>query len=68
MQGNSYIDVESLCHETLERNFRGDPNSIGNVISLDTYVECWRQFTNWCESQIEVGRAVNMAGFGCIGY
>ena len=31
--GNSYFDIETLCNEAVERNFRGDPNSVGNVIS-----------------------------------
>jgi hypothetical protein len=30
---NSYYDVERLCNEAVERNFRGDPNSVGSVIS-----------------------------------
>jgi hypothetical protein len=35
--GNNYFDIETLCNEAVERNFRGDPNSIGSVISQATY-------------------------------
>jgi len=28
----------------------------------------WNTFVKWSQSQIEVGRAVNMQGFGTIGY
>ena len=66
--GNSYYDIETLCNEAVERNFRGDPNSVGNVISQATYDLVWSHFVKWCQTQIEVGRAVNMAGFGTIGY
>jgi len=31
--GNSYYDISALCNEAVERNFRGDPNSVGSVIS-----------------------------------
>ena len=65
---NSYFDIELLCNEAVERNFRGDPNSVGSVISQATYDLVWHTFVKWCQSQIEVGRAVNMANFGTIGY
>jgi hypothetical protein len=66
--GNSYFDIETLCNEAVERNFRGDPNSVGSVISQATYDVVWHTFVKWCNSQIEVGRAINMPGFGIIGY
>lgn len=66
--GNSYFDIELLCNEAVERNFRGDPNTVGNVISQATYDLVWMTFVKWCQGQAEVGRAVNMQGFGIIGY
>ena len=65
---NSYYDVERLCNEAVERNFRGDPNSVGNVISQATYDLVWHSFVKWCFTQAEAGRAVNMPQFGTIGY
>lgn len=66
--GNSYYDVERLCNEAVDRNFRGDPNSVGSVISQATYDLVWHTFVKWCHSQVEVGRAVNMPQFGIVGY
>ena len=65
---NTYFDVERLCNEAVDRNFRGDPNSVGSVISQATYDLVWHTFVKWCFSQIEVGRAVNMPMFGIVGY
>ena len=66
--GNSYFDIELLCNEAVERNFRGYPNEIGNVTSGATYDLCWHTFIKWCQGQAEVGRAVNMVNFGIVGY
>jgi hypothetical protein len=30
---NSYFDIEALCNQAVERTFRGEPNSVGAVIS-----------------------------------
>jgi hypothetical protein len=38
---NTYFDVPSLCNEAVERNFRGDPNAVGAVISKATYDLVW---------------------------
>jgi hypothetical protein len=66
--GNSYFDIERLCNEAVERNFRGDPNSVGSVISQATYDMVWNTFVKWCQDQAEQGRAVNMPGFGIVGF
>jgi len=66
--GTNYFDVELLCNEAVERNFRGDPNTVGSVISQATYDLVWSTFVKWCHGQVEVGRAVNVAQFGVIGY
>jgi hypothetical protein len=65
---NNYYDVPSLCNEAYERNFRGDPNSVGNLISPKTYQNCWMHFVKWCKGQIESGRAVSVPGFGIVGF
>jgi len=39
--GNSYYDLPSLCYYAAERNFRGEPNAIGNVVSHTTYEAVW---------------------------
>lgn len=36
-----YFDVPGLCNEAVERNFRGDPNTVGAVISKATYDVVW---------------------------
>lgn len=51
--GNSYFDIERLCNEAVERNFRGDPNSVGSVISQATYDLVWHTFVQWCQSQVD---------------
>jgi hypothetical protein len=66
--GNSYFDIERLCNEAVERNFRGDPNSVGSVISQATYDMVWNTFVKWCHDQAEQGRAVNMPQFGIVGF
>ena len=66
--GNSYFDIETLCNEAVERNFRGDPNSVGSVISQATYDLVYRTFVKWCARESEAGRAVKVDGFGIIGY
>jgi hypothetical protein len=66
--GNCYFDIERLCNEAVDRNFRGDPNSVGSVISQATYDLVWQTFVKWCYSQIEMGRAVNIPEFATIGY
>ena len=66
--GNSYFDIELLCNEAVERNFRGDPNAVGSVISQASYDLIWQTFVKWCHGQVEAGRAVKMDQFGMIGY
>lgn len=65
---NTYFDVHALCNEAVERNFRGDPNAVGTVISKATYDLVWQTFCKWTQNQLSQGRAVNMAQFGIIGY
>jgi hypothetical protein len=65
---NSYFDIEHLCNEAVARNFRGDPNAVPSIISQATYELVWNTFVKWCQSQIDQGRAVNVAQFGHIGY
>ena len=48
--GNCYFDIERLCNEAVDRNFRGDPNSVGSVISQATYDLVWQTFVKWCYS------------------
>ena len=48
--GNTYFDIERLCNEAVDRNFRGDPNSVGSVISQATYDLVWQTFIKWCYS------------------
>ena len=43
--GISYYDIDSLCQEAVERNFRGEGNTVGNVISQATYALVWSAFT-----------------------
>ena len=54
--GISYYDLDRLYTESVERyasfiltlslrNFRGESNTIGSVISQATYTLCWNAFT-----------------------
>ena len=66
--GNCYFDISRLCNEAVDRNFRGETNSVGSVTSQQTYALVWQTFVKWCYSQIESGRAINVPEFGTIGY
>jgi hypothetical protein len=41
---------------------------VGAVISKATYDLVWQAFTKWTQGELDKGRAVNVAGFGIIGY
>ena len=41
---------------------------MGSVISKATYDLVWQAFTKWTQAELDKGRAVNVAGFGIIGY
>lgn len=43
--GLSYYDSDRLFTECVERNLRGNQNTIGTVISQATYAVCWSAFT-----------------------
>jgi hypothetical protein len=43
--GIAYYDLESLCSEAVHRNFRGDGNTVGSVISAATFALVWNTFT-----------------------
>lgn len=65
---NSYFDIEHLCNEAVNRNFRGDPNAVPSIISQATYEHVWNTFVQWCQSEVDQGRAVHVGQFGHIGY
>jgi len=44
-RGISYYDLDRLCQEAVKRDFKGDGNTVGNVISQATYALCWAAFT-----------------------
>jgi hypothetical protein len=48
--GIKYYDLDNLYQEAVERNFRGEGNTVGNVISQATYALVWASFTKWCAS------------------
>ena len=41
---SNYYDFDRLCQEAVERNFKGDGNTVGSVISGATYALCWGSF------------------------
>ena len=43
--GIAYYDLDSLCTEAVNRNFRGDGNTVGNVISAASFALAWSSFT-----------------------
>lgn len=43
--GINYYDFDRLCQEAVERNFKGDGNTVGSVISGATYALVWSSFT-----------------------
>jgi hypothetical protein len=43
--GIAYYDLDTLCSEAVNRNFRGDGNTVGSVISAATYSLVWNAFT-----------------------
>jgi hypothetical protein len=45
VNGISYFDLDRLFNEAVERNFRGDGNTVNNVISQATYAKAWDAFT-----------------------
>lgn len=45
MSGIAYYDFDRLSQEAVERNFKGDGNTVGSVISGATYALCWGAFT-----------------------
>jgi len=66
--GIQYFDLDSLYQVAVERNFRGDGNTVGQVISQASYALVWASFSKWCQAQIEKGTAVNLQNFATIGY
>jgi len=66
--GMAYFDLDRLYTECVEKNFRGESNTVGSVISQATYALAWNAFSKWCQSQIELNRAINMGNFGTIGF
>jgi hypothetical protein len=43
--GIAYYDLDSLCSEAVYRNFRGEGNTVGQVISAASYALVWNTFT-----------------------
>lgn len=43
--GINYYDLDRLLNEAVQRNFRGDNNTVSNVISQATYAKAWDAFT-----------------------
>jgi hypothetical protein len=46
--GINYYDLDKLFQESVERNFKGDGNTVGSVISGATYSLVWSAFSKWC--------------------
>jgi hypothetical protein len=46
-QGFNYYDLNRLYDEAVQRNFKGDGNTVGNVISGATYALVWGAFTKY---------------------
>ena len=42
--GIAYYDLDSLCSEAVHRNFRGEGNTVGSVISAASYALVWNNF------------------------
>ena len=42
--GINYYDLDKLYQEAVERNFKGDGNTVGSVISGATYALVWNAF------------------------
>jgi len=68
MSGIAYFDFDRLSQEAVDRNFKGDGNTVGSVISGATYALCWGAFTKFCTQKIESNNAVKVPGFGTIGF
>ena len=43
--GINYFDIDRLCAEAVDRNFKGDGNTIGPMIGDKTYATCWKALT-----------------------
>jgi hypothetical protein len=43
--GIAYYDLDTLCSEAVHRNFRGEGNTVGSVISAASYALTWNTFT-----------------------
>ena len=43
--GINYFDLDRIYQEAVERNFKGDGNTVGSVISGATYALAWSAFT-----------------------
>lgn len=43
--GINYYEIDRLCQEAVERNFKGEGNTVGSVISGATYALTWSAFT-----------------------
>lgn len=43
--GIAYYDIDSLCTEAVNRNFRGEGNTVGSVISAASFALAWSSFT-----------------------
>jgi len=66
--GINYYDIDRLCQEAVERNFKGEGNTVGSVISGATYALTWSAFTKYCMSQIENSFCVDLPSVGTIGF
>ena len=43
--GIAHYDIQRLCTEAVERNFRGQGNTVPQVISQASYDRSWDTFT-----------------------
>ena len=62
------LSLEKIFALCVDRNLRGEQNSMFTVISQSTYSQCFEAFVKWLLGQFDLGRAVNCPGFGVLGY
>ena len=65
---NGVVSLEMLFQEAVERNYRGNANTVVAVISQESCRTVWDTFTQWSQQQVDSGNSVYVKYFGIIGY